>query len=99
MNKATSRLEGKEEQDWPEAGSLFQTASSKSSSFNTTKKSSEHSHRSSVKHQEAAAEAAASQAVFKILGEQKMEQQEIERLEAEVRKKAVEQETLIRQKR
>lgn len=99
VNKATSRLEGKEEQDWPEAGSLFQTASSKSSSFNTTKNSSEHSHRSSVKHQEAAAEAAASQAVLKILEEQEMEQQEIERLEVEVRKKAVEQETLIRQKR
>lgn len=99
VNKATSRLEGKEEQDWPEAGSLFQTVSNKSSSFNTTKNSSEHSHRSSIKRQEAAAEAAASQAVLKILEEQETEQQEIERLEAEVRKKAVEQETLIRQKR
>lgn len=99
VNKATSRLEGKEEQDWPEAGSLFQTVSNKSSSFNTTKNSNEHSHRSSIKRQEAAAEAAASQAVLKILEEQETEQQEIERLEAEVRKKAVEQETLIRQKR
>ncbi|KAM9825109.1 uncharacterized protein ACBT44_005920 isoform 1-T1 [Syngnathus typhle] len=99
VNKATCRLEGREEQDWPEAGSLFQTTSSKSSSFNMTKNSSEHSHRSSVKHQEAAAEAAASQAVLKILEEQQMEQQEIERLEVEVRKRAVEQETLIRQKR
>ncbi|XP_061127230.1 neurofilament heavy polypeptide-like [Syngnathus typhle] len=98
VNKATCRLEGREEQDWPEAGSLFQTTSSKSSSFNITKNSSEHSHRSSVKHQEAAAEAAASQAVLKILEEQQMEQQEIERLEVEVRKRAVEQETLIRQK-
>ncbi|XP_054865646.1 uncharacterized protein LOC129348710 [Amphiprion ocellaris] len=100
VNRATNRLDGKEEEevDWPDAGSLFQT-SSKSGSFNTTKSMSEHSSRSSVKHQEAAAEAAASRAVLKVLQEQEREQQEIQRLEAEVRKRAAEQEALAKQRR
>lgn len=101
LTRAANRLDGNEEEekDWPDAGSLFQTISSKSGFFNTTKNISEHSSRSSVKHQEAAAEAAASQAVLKVLKEQEREQQEIQRLEAEVRKKAAEQDAYATQRR
>lgn len=49
-----------EEQDWPDVGSLFQSTVSKS-------RTPEHSCKSSGKQQEAEAEAAASQAVLKVL--------------------------------
>ncbi|XP_013855845.1 eukaryotic translation initiation factor 3 subunit A, partial [Austrofundulus limnaeus] len=99
VKKAKDQLDRKseEEQDWPDAGSLFQTTNSKVSFFNTSGKTSEHSSSSSVKHQEAAAEAAASRAVLIVLEEQEREQQEIAILEAEVRKKAVEHEALVKQ--
>lgn len=66
VSKATSCEDAetpKEEQDWPDVGSLFQSTVCKSHT-------SGHSSKSSVKHQEAAAEAAASQAVLKVLEEQ-----------------------------
>ncbi|KAK0147266.1 hypothetical protein N1851_013318 [Merluccius polli] len=100
--KASSRLGGKtpdgEEQDWPEAGSLWNSSTSDlgtvasilkgSSEYSNT---SEHS-RTSVKRQEAAANAAASQAVLEVLQEQEREQLEIQRLEAEAKKKIAAQE-------
>lgn len=92
LSKSTSYMDGKaaeEEQDWPDVGSLFQSTLCKSHT-------SEHSSKSSVRHQEAAAEAAASQAVLKVLEEQEIEQMEIERLEAEVRRKAAEQVALAK---
>lgn len=95
LSKATSYMDGKaaeEEQDWPDVGSLFQSTTCKSRTF-------EHSGKSSVKHQEAAVEAAASQAVLKVLQKQEIEQVEIERLEAEVRRKAAEQEALAKRLR
>lgn len=95
VSKATSYIDGKateKEQNWPDVGSLFQSTICKSSS-------SAHSSKSSVRHQEAAAEAAASQAVLQVLEEQEIEQIEIERLEAEVRRKAAEQEALARRLR
>ena len=69
VSKASSCLSGKtpegEEQDWPDASSLWNSSVSE---FGTVasilKGASEHSNRSSVKHQEAAADAAASQAVL-----------------------------------
>ena len=85
VSKASSRLDG--EVKWPEAGSLFGTSSSKSGSFTTELKvPSINSSRSSIKRQEAAAEAAASEAVLKVLEQQEKEQQEIQRLEAEVKR-------------
>ncbi|KAK0131246.1 hypothetical protein N1851_034068 [Merluccius polli] len=100
--KASSRLGGKtpdgEEQDWPEAGSLWNSSTSDlgtvasilkgSSEYSNT---SEHS-RTSVKRQEAAANAAASQAVLEVLQEQEREQLEIQHLEAEAKKKIAAQE-------
>ena len=97
VSKAISQLDGKipeeERQDWPEAGSLFDTTTCRSGSFTSLLKSnSECSSRSSVKRQEAAAEAAASQAVLKVLQEQEKEQLEIQRLEAEAKRKIADQE-------
>lgn len=92
VSRATSYMDGKptrEEQDWPDVDSLFQSTVSKSLT-------SDHSSKSSVKHQEVAAEAAASQAVLKVLEEQEIEQMETERLEAEVRRKEAEQEALAK---
>ncbi|XP_053363240.1 uncharacterized protein LOC128533064 [Clarias gariepinus] len=95
VSKAEGYMQGKiaeEEQDWPDVGSLFESTVCKSHT-------SDRSSNSSVKHQEAAAEAAASQAVLKVLEEQEIEQIEIDRLEAEVRRKAVEQEALVKKLR
>lgn len=92
--RASSRLDGNipegEEQDWPEAGSLFN--SSVSSFTSSLKRTSVHSSGSTEKRQEAAANAAASQAVLKVLQEQEREQREIQRLEAEAKKKIADQE-------
>lgn len=61
----------KEEEEWPEAGSLFDSSSANSgSAISVLKGLSE----SSVKQQEAAADVAASQAVLKVLQEQEREQ-------------------------
>lgn len=90
VSKATSYVDAetwmprKEEQDWPDVGSLFQSTVCKSCT-------SEHSNKSSVKHQEAAAEAAASQAVLKVFEEQEIEQIEIERLEAEALQRSLDE--------
>lgn len=96
VSRATSRLGGKvpeQEQDWPEAGSLFNSGSSKSGSvLSIFKGASEHSSHSSVKRQEAAAEAAASQAVLKVLQEQEKEELELQRLEAEAKRKVADEE-------
>ncbi|KAK7895264.1 hypothetical protein WMY93_020589 [Mugilogobius chulae] len=102
VERGSSRIKGQsveEEQDWPDAGSLFQSTVVSKSHSSTSKKSTAHSSRSSVKHQEAAAEAAASQAVLIVLQEQEREQQEIDRLEVEVRRKAAEQGKLVRKLR
>lgn len=90
--RASSRLDGRipkgEEQDWPEVGSLFNSSIYKSSSVTSILKgASEHSNRSSVKWQDAAADAAASQAILKVLKEKEREQLEIQRLEAEAKQK------------
>ena len=100
VSKASSRLDGEakeaEEVKWPEAGSLFGTSSSKSGSFTTELKvPSINSSRSSIKRQEAAAEAAASEAVLKVLEQQEKEQQEIQRLEAEVKRKISDEQAAI----
>lgn len=69
------------------------TSTYKSGSVTSSLRSnSEHSSRSSVKRQEADAEAAASQAVLKVLEEQEREQLEIQCLEAEAKKKMADQE-------
>ena len=97
VSKAPSRLSRKtpegEEQDWTDASSLWNSSVSE---FGTVasilKGASKHSNRSSVKHQEAAADAAASQAVLEVLQEQEREQLEIQCLEAEAKKKIAAQE-------
>lgn len=85
VSRASSRLGGKlpeQEQERPEAGSLFNSSSSKSGSvLSILRGPSEHSSQSSVKRQEAAAEAAASQAVLKVLQEQEREELELRHLE------------------
>lgn len=92
----SSLLDGKvpegEKKDWPVAGSLFNSSTYTSSS----KSNSKQSNQSSVKRQEAAAEAAASQAVLKVLQEQEREHLEIQRLEAEAKRKIADQETAAR---
>ena len=104
VSKASSRLSGKtpegEEQDWPDASSLWNSSTTESRSCSSISKgASEHSNRSSVKHQEAAADAAASQAVLEVLQEQEREQLEIQRLEAEVKKKSAAQEAAALKRR
>ncbi|KAL6466976.1 hypothetical protein MHYP_G00247800 [Metynnis hypsauchen] len=85
-------LEGKE-QDWPDASSLWNSSKSEFSSVSSIpKNASEHSRKSSVKRQEAAADAAASQAVLEVLQEQEREQLEIQHLEAEAKRKLAAQE-------
>lgn len=87
--RVSSRLGAKipeQEQKWPEAGSLFDSSISKPGSvISILRGISEHSCRSSVKCQEAAAQATASQAVLKVLKEQEKEQLEIQRLEMEAK--------------
>lgn len=96
VSRASNRLGIKipgQEQEWPEAGSLFSSSSSKSRSvLSILRGASEHSSQSSVKHQEAAAEAAASQAVLKVLQEQEKEELELQRLEAEAKRKVADEE-------
>ncbi|CAB1426772.1 unnamed protein product, partial [Pleuronectes platessa] len=104
VSKAASRLSGKtpegEEQDWPDASSLWNSSTSESgTSSSILKGASEHSKMSSVKHQEAAADAAASQAVLEVLQEQEREQLEIQRLEAEVKRKSAAQEAAALKRR
>lgn len=102
MYRAASRLDGKipeEDQDWPEAGSLFDSSTSKSGSVSSIWKGvSYHSNRSSVKQQEAAADAA-SQAVLEVLQEQEREQLEIQCLEAEVKRKISDHEAAVIKRR
>lgn len=101
ISRALSRRDERipeEEQEWPEAGSLFDTSTSKSASI-LKGLFSEHSNKSTVKRQEAAADAAASQAVLKVLQEQQYEQLEIERLEAEAKRKFADQEAAVVKRR
>lgn len=95
--KATAYLDGKRphenEPDWPEAGSLWNSTKSKFDSVTSILKgASEHTNASSIKRQEAAADAAASQAVLKVLEEQQREQMELQHLEAETKRKIAAQE-------
>ncbi|XP_054594125.2 uncharacterized protein [Nothobranchius furzeri] len=104
LSKASRHLEGQaqeEEQVWPEAGSFWSTSKSETESITSVMKSatSEHSKTSSVKRQEAAADAAASQAVLKVLKEQEREQLELHRLEAEAKKRIAAQEAAAKQRR
>nr|XP_054606831.1 uncharacterized protein LOC129166991 [Nothobranchius furzeri] len=104
LSKASRHLEGQaqeEEQVWPEAGSFWSTSKSETESITSVMKSatSEHSKTSSVKRQEAAADAAASQAVLKVLKEQEREQLELQRLEAEAKKRIAAQEAAAKQRR
>ncbi|KAI3352294.1 hypothetical protein L3Q82_005273 [Scortum barcoo] len=96
VSRASSRLGGKipeQEQEWPEAGSLFNSSSSRSGSMlSILRGASEHSSQSSVKRQEAAAEAAACQAVLKVLQEQEKEELELQHLEAEAKRKVADEE-------
>ena len=101
LSVAISRLGGKtleEEPEWPEAGSLFNSSSKTSSIASSWKGLSELS-RSTIKRHEAAAEAAASQAVLKVLQEQEREQLELELLEEEAKRKIAEQESAARKRR
>lgn len=95
--KATAYLDGKhpheDEPEWPEAGSLWNSTKSDFDSVSSILKgTSEHSNTSSIKRQEAAADAAASQAVLKVLEEQQREQLELQHLEAEANRKIAAQE-------
>ena len=90
--KVTAYLDGKhpheDEPDWPVAGSLWNSTLSELDSVTSFLKGpSERSNASSIKHQEAVAEAAASQAVLKVLEEQQREQLELQHLVAEANRK------------
>lgn len=93
---AASHLDGnvpEGDQEWPEAGSLWDASKSEFSSVTSIlKNASEQTRTSSIKRQEAAADAAASQAVLKVLQEQEREQLELQRLEAEAKRKIAAQE-------
>ncbi len=101
VSRASSRLQGRtaegENEDWPEAGSLFMSSTSSESSFVSSilKGASECSSRSSVKRQDAAA----SQAVLEVLEEQNKEQLEIQLVEAQVKRKIVDQEAAATKRR
>nr|XP_054594596.1 uncharacterized protein LOC129162115 isoform X1 [Nothobranchius furzeri]XP_054594597.1 uncharacterized protein LOC129162115 isoform X1 [Nothobranchius furzeri] len=102
LSKASRHLEAQaqeEDQVWPEAGSFWSTSKSETESITSVIKSttSEHSKTSSAKRQEAAADAAASQAVLKVLKEQEREQLELQRLEAEAKKRIAAQEAAAKQ--
>ncbi|XP_061759712.1 uncharacterized protein LOC133554697 [Nerophis ophidion] len=100
LSVATSRLDRnipEEEPEWAEAGSIF-NSTCKSSVMSILKGYTE-STKSSVGRQEAAAEAAASQAVLKVLQEQEREQLELNILEEKARKKIAEQEAAARKRR
>ncbi|KAK0144674.1 hypothetical protein N1851_017016 [Merluccius polli] len=95
--KVTAYLDGKhpheDEPDWPVAGSLWNSTLSELDSVTSFLKGpSERSNASSIKHQEAVAEAAASQAVLKVLEEQQREQLELQHLVAEANRKIAAQE-------
>ncbi|XP_061736975.1 uncharacterized protein LOC133539000 [Nerophis ophidion] len=102
LSVATSRLDKnipEEEPEWPEAGSIF-NSTCKSSVMSILKGYTvQESTKSSVGRQEAAAEAAASQAVLKVLQEQEREQLELNILEEKARKKIAEQEAAARKRR
>ncbi|KAE8293723.1 hypothetical protein D5F01_LYC08836 [Larimichthys crocea] len=104
LSRASSCLDGKipeeEEQEWPEAGSLWNSSRSEFDSVTSILKGpSEWSRASSVKRQEAAADAAASQAVLQVLQEQEREQLELQCLEAEAKRKIAAQEAAFIKRR
>lgn len=70
---------------WPDHSSVFSSSASSvlPPAYNCSKAYSVHSHISSVKKQEAAAEYAATQAVLKMMAEQEFHQEKLQRLEAE----------------
>lgn len=104
VSRALSHLEGKTSteavQDWPEAGSLWDSSVSENYSVTSILKSaaSTQSKTSSIKHQEAAADAAASQAVLEVLQEQEREQLELQNLEAEAKRMMAAQEVAVKQR-
>ena len=75
-SRQLGRLTPGEEDDWPEAGSLFN--SSISSFISDSRRTSLHTSGSTERRQEAAADAAASQAVLKVSQEQEREQRVIQ---------------------
>ncbi|XP_054866973.1 uncharacterized protein LOC129349027 [Amphiprion ocellaris] len=77
---------------WPNAGSVFASSTSSVSASHCSKVNSIHSNASSAKRQEAAAEYAATQAVLKIMTEQKCYKDKLQTLEAEDRLIVVDQE-------
>lgn len=103
MSKASHLIDNVskgEEQDWPEAGSLWNSSKSGCSSVaSILKHASKYSYQSSVKRQAAAADAAASQAVLKVLQEQEREQLEMECLEAEAKRRIAAQEAAASKQR
>ncbi|KAL7408058.1 hypothetical protein ABVT39_017518, partial [Epinephelus coioides] len=96
----SGRVPEEEEQDWPDASSLWNSSKSELGTVaSILKDASEHSSRSSLKRQEAAADVAASQAVLKVLQEQEREQLEIQRLEEEAKRKIAAQEAAAMRRR
>lgn len=89
-----------EEQKWPEAGSVFDSSTSKSNSVSSMlKEASEQSSRSSVKRQEAAAELAVSQGILKVLEEKERQEQEVQKLEAEIKRRIADEEAAVIKRR
>lgn len=104
VKRASSQLEGhvpaEEKQEWPEAGSLFESSASRSGSILSLLKGASYvSKDSSCKQQEVAAEVAANQAVLKVLKEQEREQSEIQHLEAVVKRKIADHEAAVARRR
>lgn len=95
VKNAQSQIQGTEEETvWPDAGSVFASSASSVSlaASKYSKANSILSHASSVKRQEAAAEYAATQAVLKIMAEQELHQEKLQRLETEGKAIAADQE-------
>ena len=95
VQNAQSQIQGTVEKIvWPDAGSVFASSASSVSLpvSRYSKVNSVLSNVSSVKRQEAAAEYAATQAVLKIMAEQDLHQDELQRLEVEDKLVAAEQE-------
>ncbi|XP_025999410.1 uncharacterized protein LOC113007157 [Astatotilapia calliptera] len=116
LDNATTYLQNKDNEDvqiedlvWPESSSVFSSSASQGtskgsqrslSSASSSSIKSQKSSLSSIKRQEAVAELAATQAALKVLQEIECEQQELESLEEEIRKKIAlqEEENVARKK-
>ena len=95
VKNAQSQIQGTEEEIvWPDAGSVFASSASSVSlaASKYSKVNSILSNVSSVKRQEAAAEYAGTQAVLKIMAEQELHREKLQRLETEDKVIAADQE-------